>query len=129
MAGNRLALVAQEPCRAGAASRLVTRILQQPPLLCSFGTIREHLGRDTDGLLLVLVATPADCEPTTRLIQEIYLRKLPPVVLLLVSGKNLESRLADLDPYLFKRLRWPNEAAALAALKEVGERAHEFTGT
>ena len=130
MSGNCLALAANEAYLAGANEEGISRILGHSPFLCRFEAICDHLGGDTDGLLLLVAASPADCGPITRLIQEISLRSLPPVVVLLIADKTLESSLAVLDPYIFRRLRWPEEATVLDdLLREGSGRGHEFTGT
>src|SRR5262249_34002279 len=86
MSGNRLALVAEDQRWASAIQAHLRQTLGQPPLVCRFDTIRDHLGRDTDGLLLLAAVTPDDGEAVLRLVQEIYLQKLPPIILLIEVG-------------------------------------------
>src|SRR5262249_35659610 len=132
MSGSRLALVADDPRLTNAIQTHLKKILGYAAFHCPFQSIREHLGRDTDGLLLAAVASPADLEPVRGLIQDISLQQLPPVVLLLVGDRTAEADLAALDPYITKRFRWPEEALALSHLvKERFGRGtfQEFTGT
>jgi DNA-binding NtrC family response regulator len=130
MPGSRLALVADDTRLAGAIQAHLKKILGHPAFLCPFNTIRDHLGRDTDGLLLIAASSTADGESVTRLVQDISLQKLPPVVLILVGDKTFETDLAALDPYVTKRLRWPEDASALSHLiKDRFGRGKEFTGT
>src|SRR6267142_990906 len=77
MPGNRLALVAADQRLAGALQLYFKKSLGEPLFQCHFDAIRDHLHRDTDGMLLLAVAVPADVEPARRLVQEISLRRLP----------------------------------------------------
>ena len=120
MAGNYLALVANNAYLATVREGHGSWVLGQAPLICSFEAIREHLGRDSHAVLLLVAADPADCEPIKRLIQEISLRKLPAAVILLVANQALESRLAFLNPYLWNCLHWPEDAATLGDLLAEG---------
>src|SRR6202011_5370232 len=104
--------------------------LGQPAFQCGFDTIRDHLARDTDGLLLVAAVTPADSKPLAGVVQDICLQKLPPVLLLLQSNQVLDEQLAHLDPYVARRLRWPEDSATLAQIaRDRHGRGREFTGT
>jgi DNA-binding NtrC family response regulator len=130
MSGSRIALAADDPDLAGAIQAQVAKTLGQPAFQRPFAAIRDHLGRDTDGLLLVAAASPADCEPITRLVQDIHIQKLPPVVIINVADPAAEAGLAGLEPYVSKRLRWPEDAAVLRQLvRDRFGRGREFTGT
>jgi two-component system response regulator HydG len=130
MAGNYLALVANDAYLATVREEHGSRIFDQAPLICSFEAIREQLGRDSHGILLLVAADPADCEPIKRLVQEINLRKLPAVIILLVADQALESRLAFLNPYILKCLHWPEDAVTLGDLLADGlEQAGMFPDT
>ena len=118
MSGNRFVLVANKAHLAGAQKELFSKVLDCSPFLCSFDDVCDHLGKETGGLLLIMAASQADREPTVHLIQEIILRKLSPVLVLLIADGALEPSLAFLDPYLLQRLRWPDEALALSHWKE-----------
>jgi two-component system, NtrC family, response regulator HydG len=97
----------------------------QTPLACPFATIREHLTRDTNGVLLVGVTTLADRVEARRLVQDISLQKLPPVVVL-IDELGVDSDLADLEPYVARRVLWPEQASeALSVIRSVG-RCREF---
>jgi DNA-binding NtrC family response regulator len=104
--------------------------LGEEAFCCDFGAIQAHLGADSDGLLLVAVAAADDAEPVTRLIQDICLRRLPPVVALVEADAAAGGRLAGLTPYVAGRLRWPADADALVRLvREQRGRGREFTAT
>jgi two-component system response regulator HydG len=130
MPGSRLALVAQDKEFAGTVQVHLRRQLGQEAFLCDFAGIRAHLGWDTDGLLLLAASSPADSGPIARLIQDITLQKLPPVVVL-IEGEHADvGQLAGLSPYVARRLRWPEDAADLMLLvREQAGRSREFTGT
>jgi DNA-binding NtrC family response regulator len=113
MSGSRLALVAADQPLADAIQAYLRKHLGQGAFLCAFETIRDHVARDTDGLILVAAATPADASPVQHLIQDICLQKLPPVVLIAEGEGCPGALLATLDPYVARRLRWPVDAAEL----------------
>jgi transcriptional regulator with PAS, ATPase and Fis domain len=130
MSGSRVALVAEDQRLATAIQSHLKKTLGHSPFLCKFDGIRTHLGRDTDGILLVAASSVEDCEQTLRLVQEIYLEKLPTVILV-VEGDSLtrNKELARIDPYV-RRLRWPQEAASLVRLvRERLGKGPAFLGT
>ncbi len=130
MSGSRLALVGEDPRLTSAVQAQVKKILGAPAFTCAPAAVREHLGPQTDGVLLLAVGSPAEVEPLAKLVQSISLQKLPPLVVLLVAHPEAELPLARLDPYLGRRLRWPEEAAALAPLiRERCARSREFSAT
>src|SRR5262249_18300514 len=86
-------------------------------------------------LILLAATSAADAEQILRLVQEIYLQKLPSVLLVVETadgsvepvelghptlGGNLlssaSSYLACLDPYVAGRLHWPADAGLLSEL-------------
>jgi DNA-binding NtrC family response regulator len=104
--------------------------LGQPVLSCSFDTIGAHLARDTDGLLLAVAAKPGDGEPIVRLVQDICLQKMPPVIMILETEPESCAKLTGLDSYVARRLRWPDDATALTQIvKERCGRGREFVST
>jgi DNA-binding NtrC family response regulator len=131
MSGSRLALVADDPRLAGAIQTHLKKALGQCVFLCKYEAIRQHLGADTDGLLLLAAASGAEAEQVLRLVQEIYLQKLPPILVIL-EGEATEDHkdLRCLDPYVAGRLHWPADASELVdqVRQRVG-RGHSFVGT
>ncbi len=117
MTVGRLALVADD-------ARLVASI--QAQLEKAFGrgapqfgleAIRSRMPREKGVLLLLAAGSPVESERVLRLVQEIYLQKLPPVLVILESGTPGPGRgLAGLDPYVAGRLRWPDQAGQLVQL-------------
>jgi DNA-binding NtrC family response regulator len=130
MAGSRLALVAEDRLLVDAIQAQLRKHAGQAAFHCGFDTIRNHLARDTDGLLVVVAARPADCQPVSWLVQDVCLQKLPPVLLVVHSGQVPGEQLAGLDPYVARRLRWPEDAATLTQMaRDRHGRGGEFTGT
>ena len=117
MTGSRLALVADDQRLASTVQSHLKTTHDQGSFVCGYSAIRDHLGRDADGVLLLTSASAADAEHILRLVQEIYLQKLPPVLVILESDTLLpEQRLTVLDAYVAHRLRWPQDAEALTKL-------------
>jgi DNA-binding NtrC family response regulator len=125
MSVSRIALVAEDVRFATALQTHLTRIIGQAVLHCSFSSVRDHLAPDADGLLLLGCAGADDAEAILRLVQEIYLRKLPQLLVLLESdGRAISQDLSALDSYVVSRLRWPRDAESMAKL--VNERVRRF---
>jgi DNA-binding NtrC family response regulator len=116
MTGSRLALAADDPRLADAIQGHLRQALGQPVFQCPLEAVPDHLGPDADGLLLLAAATPAGAERVLRLVQEIYIQKLPPIVMIVEGPPAGGPDLAALEPYVARRLRWPADAAALADL-------------
>src|SRR5262249_38347961 len=117
MSTNRLALVADDQRLATALLGHLKKALGQAVFHCNFDAVRNLLTHDADGFLLLAIATPAEAETLRLLVQEICLQRLPPIVLI-VEGEELprSQELARLDPYVSRRLRWPDDAAGLVSL-------------
>jgi DNA-binding NtrC family response regulator len=114
--GSRLALVAADQSLADAIQGFLRKHLGQAAFLCAFDTIRAHLARDTDGLILVAAGSPADGPPVQHLVQDICLQKLPPVVLIAEAHACPADLLTALDPYIARRVRWPADAMELVQM-------------
>jgi DNA-binding NtrC family response regulator len=130
MSGSRVALVADDQHLAGAIQGHLKKVLGQGVFQCTLETVRNHLGRDTDGLLLLATGSAAESEAVLRLVQEIYLQKLPPVIMIVGEGTGAGEHLAGLDPYVARRLRWPDDAGLLPPLlRERVGRVRDFAAT
>jgi DNA-binding NtrC family response regulator len=131
MPGQRLGLVAEDQRVAAAIQEHLHRNLGQTPFVCTFDSVRNHLGPDTDGLLLLAAVNSANAEQIVRLVQEVYLRQLPPIILLVEADTFAEGQaLAALDPYVAHRLHWPADAGPLVALvQERLSRVRAFLAT
>ncbi len=131
MSGSRLALVADDSRLANAIGAHLKKALGQHALICQFASIRDHLGPDTDGVLLLAAAASADAKQIVRLVQEIYLQRWPPIILVVAGDAAARSKdLACLEAYVAHQLHWPEDAAVLVSLvKERLGRGRNFTGT
>jgi DNA-binding NtrC family response regulator len=131
MPGSRLLLVAEESRLSGQVLAHLRPALNHGVHRADPATVRQYLTPWADGLILLLTATPAEHEIALRLVQEVYLRKFPPVLLLLEAGADEDLvATARLEPYLAQRLRWPEEAANLVTvLSRRLDRVRPFPGT
>ena len=117
MPGSRLALVADDQRLASALQAHLKKGLGQPLFQCNYEAIRNHISRQTNGLLLLAVANMGEAEMLRLLIQEIYLQRLPPIILI-VEGEELprSKEIERLDPYVAQRLNWPADSDELLDL-------------
>src|SRR5262245_65015120 len=111
MSGSRVALVAEDLRFAAIVGAHLEATLGHTPLLCRFDVVRDHLDRGTNGPLLLAAVRPGDGDAVVRLVQEIYLQKLPPVIALVEAGSAPDhAEFTSLEPYVAERLRWPDDA-------------------
>jgi two-component system response regulator HydG len=121
MTGSRVALVTDNQELARSVQAHLEKHMSQPAYTCSFDRIHDYLDRHADGLLLIAVACDLEAGATVRLVQDICLQKLPPVVVLLESRPQDGSPLDGLERYVSRRLSWPRDAALLIqVVKELG---------
>jgi DNA-binding NtrC family response regulator len=117
MTVSRLALVADDSRLASTIQTHVQRALGRPVPCYGLDAVRAHVTRESDGILLLAASSPVESERVLRLVQEIYLQKLPPVLMIVEAGTPAPGRgLVGLDPYVACRLRWPDEADRLSQL-------------
>src|SRR5262245_49259268 len=117
MTVSRLALVADDARLATTTQSHVQRSFGRLIPHRGLDAIRSLVTRESDGILLLAAATPVESERVLRLVQEIYLQKLPPVLMIVEAGTPAPGRgLSTLDPYVACRLRWPDEASRLTHL-------------
>ena len=122
MNGSRLALVADDPRLASAIQAHLKKTLGQSVFHCTLASIHHYLSRDSEGLLLLATASAAQSEQVMHLVQEVYLQKLPPIIMIVEGAEAVEGPDLDcLEPYVAHRLHWPKDAARLTNL--VRERA------
>jgi two-component system, NtrC family, response regulator HydG len=114
MSSSRVALVSDDPTLAGSIQTHLKKTLGQNVFQCGFEAIRTHIGPETDGLLLLAAASTAESEQILRLVREIYIRKLPPIIMIVADEP--ASRLGEVEPYVAQCLRWPRDAARLTQL-------------
>jgi two-component system response regulator HydG len=111
MSNSRVALVSDNTDLAGNIQTHLKKSLGQRVFQCNFQTIRAHLSQETDGLLLLASASATEAEAIFQLVREIYIRKLPAVIMI-VSGEDV-GRMDDLQQYVAQYLHWPYDAERL----------------
>ena len=120
MVGSRVALVAGDRSMANDVQAFLKEHFHLAPFAETYAGIREFLDRDTDGLLLIAVAGHAELVDAKHLLQDINLQKIPATAVLLDACPH-DGFLAGLEPFTFRRLRWPASAESLRAMvKEAG---------
>jgi two-component system response regulator HydG len=120
MVGSRVALVAGSRSLADDVQAFLHEHFHLTAFTESYAGIREYLDQDTDGLLFIAVAEHAEIVDAKHLLQDINLQKLPATTVLLDACPH-DGFLAGLDPFAFRRLRWPVDAETLRPLiKEAG---------
>lgn len=120
MVGSRVALVAGDRSLGNDVSALLQSRFQITPFVETFAGIREFLDADTDGLLLIAIAQHAELVDVKHLLQDVNLQKFPATTVLLDACPH-DGFLAGLEPFAFRRLRWPAEADELQSLiKDAG---------
>jgi two-component system response regulator HydG len=128
MNGSRLALAADDQRLAGTIQTHLKRAIGQNAFQCDLDSVRGHITRDTDGLVLLATNSATEADKVFRVVQEIYLQRLPPIFLI-VEGEGLAGVpcLAGLDPYVAERLCWPDDATRLAhVVRERAARVRNF---
>ena len=128
MSNNRVALVSDDQHLAGCIQTHLKKNLGQPVFQCNFASVRSHLSQETDGLLLLAATSDAQAEAILRLVREIYIRKLPPVIM--IVGGEEAGRMDELEQYVAQYLHWPLDAGRLTQLiRERMGRTRDFLAT
>jgi DNA-binding NtrC family response regulator len=107
MTATRLALASDQPPLSAAIQAQLKQTLGQTLLQTSLDGIRGQLIRATDGLLVIATAGE-QIEPVARLVQEVYLQQLVPI--LVVVGGTTPPALTRLSTRLAGLLSWPGDA-------------------
>src|SRR5687767_8630266 len=126
MGGSRVALVASDRSWGAEIEAQLREPGRPAPVLETFQGIRELLGHDTDGLLVIAVREPAELPTVKHLLQDVNLQKFP-VVAVLLDGMPQDFLLAGLERYAARRLRWPADAGLLRGLLRETGRGQPFT--
>ena len=130
MMGSRIALVVEDPALGKVIQGTIKKPLAQPLCLCQFQEVRDHLGWDTDGVVIFVAATPAENETVIRLVQEVSIQQWPLSVVVMTTADNPGKELGVLEPYLTAQLTWPEDAACLVGLiQDKAGGAKPFLGT
>src|SRR5260370_36033022 len=108
MSSSRLALVGADQQVLLALQAHLEQTLGLPAFSHSFESIRNQLNSKSNGILLVAVASAADCLPLSRLVQEIPLNQLPlPIVLIQKQTSAQETGPSFLDGHVASPSCWP----------------------
>jgi two-component system response regulator HydG len=135
MPGSRVALVADDPALINALADYLRERFKLSLLVTSFAGVQEHLHKGADGLLLVGVSGAGDVPQARRLVQDISLQKLAPLMVLVdacgdpspLERSPLErSPLDALGEHVYRRLRWPHDAGSIPQLVAELGRGREF---
>lgn len=114
MTGSRLLLVAQDNRLALRVQQSLKEALGHNAHVVTPTEVGQHLTTQANGILVFLTTSPGDHENVLRLVQEIYLRQLPPILILLEAGTGSHEKIPlQLQPYLAESLRWPEDAELL----------------
>jgi DNA-binding NtrC family response regulator len=115
MTGHRLAVVSEDAQLAGDLQRVLEESLGEAVWACAPAAASEHLNATTDGILLLVMGGVGGSEGIFRLVQEVYLRLLPPRLVLIQGNETpLDHELAHLD--FTARFRWPADTNTLLDL-------------
>jgi two-component system, NtrC family, response regulator HydG len=130
MSGSRLVLVADDVRLSNAIGAHLKKSIGHPPLLCQFGVVREFLGQDRDGVLVLAASTLEEVKAVQRLTQEICLQGWPPAILVVSADAAAGSRELDgIHAYIVRHLVWPDESSLLSGLvRERMGRGRNFSG-
>lgn len=129
MSNSSVALVSDDQRLAGSIQNHLKKQFGQRVFQCSFETIRSHISQETDGLLLLAAASTAEAEPVLHLVREIYIRKLPPIIMI-VAGDEMFRKMGDVEQYVAQCVRWPRDADRLTQLiRQRASRVHGFLAT
>ncbi len=114
MSGTRLAIVADDARLASALAAHFKKTLAQNALVTRFTTIKDHVGPDTEGILVLAASSPADAQESVHLVQSVTLQKWPVNILLVVADAARNAcELDRLEGYLIRQVQWPEEAGVL----------------
>lgn len=117
MSSSRLALVTGDQSLAQSLQCHLQETLGQPAFPFTFESIRGHLNAKSNGIVLMVVASPADAVPAQRLVQEIRLNQWPcRIVIVECESAASKKELSFLDPHVTGRLQWPQQAIRLTGL-------------
>ncbi|MCI0637519.1 MAG: sigma-54 dependent transcriptional regulator [Gemmataceae bacterium] len=116
MAGNRVVLAADDPTLAHVLKTHLEREWGAPAWTCSLAEASEQLDRDSDWLLVLAASGPDDMQVVQRLMQDINLQKLPPIVVLVDAVSHPDTIPIHLEDFVFRLLHWPQDAGQLTQL-------------
>ncbi len=120
MMGTRIALVSDDQALALAIGAHLNKSLGTSTFCSGFAAVRDHLGADSEGVVILAVASPPDAEEALSLSREIILQRWPITLLIAASGACSEE-FQSLKGHNARLLRWPRDAALLTKLVDEGQ--------
>lgn len=125
MASPRVVLVADDSALSQAVQVHLRESTGQTAFASSYADIAEQITCDSDGLLLLVVASAAEQSYARQIVQQLVLQKWPALIVML-DALGPASRLGNLDRYVSRRLRWPEDAGRLSVLVKELDRGRLF---
>jgi DNA-binding NtrC family response regulator len=125
MGNPRVVLVADDAAFSLPVQNLLRENVASAALAtASYAGVAEQLTCDSDGLLLLAVSNLTEQSQARQLVQQLVLQKWPALVVLL-DTLGPASRLANLDPYVSRRLLWPQHTERLIVyVRELDDERH-----
>src|SRR5262249_14682522 len=125
MAEPRVVLVADDPVLVQAVQAHLRDESGQAAHAETYAGIAELLTCDSDGLLLLGVASLTEQSEARKLVEQLVLQKWPALIVVL-DALGANGRLANLDPNISRRLHWPDDAIRLTTLVRELDRGRQF---
>jgi transcriptional regulator with PAS, ATPase and Fis domain len=116
MPGSRLALVVVDQSLASAIGLHIKKATGYHPLVAAYSNIRDFVGPDTDGTLVLVATTADEARAAARLVQEIAIQKWPPLSIIVTKGDVTFADLTLVEGAYSRVMAWPEDANALAEL-------------
>src|SRR5690348_681087 len=105
MSGNRLILVSANQDDLQQVASHLNEPVRESALLCSYDSVRNYVGPQPPGVLLLAVASDKDVGSMAHLVQEIHLQKWPWKIVILQFAQTLaRNDLSCMDPLVAARL-------------------------
>jgi transcriptional regulator with PAS, ATPase and Fis domain len=131
MSNVHLALVASDRGLVESIVGQLKSIPRETLFSCDGASIRDHLGPDAEGVILLACRSGADAQQAACLVREIQLQQWPTKVLLVQAEEATEDgHLTAVGGYVTGCFRWPGDAPHLARqIHRLMARSKGFRGT
>ena len=129
IAPNRLLLVGNDPDFVQLVSSQLGKHLDQPPLMCRYDAVGQHLGPGTDGLILLLANQPADVPGVKEVLQEVQILQYNPRMMLVeTTTAGIDGSLDGFQARLNERRPWAENSKDFIASLEHHANANQGLG-
>jgi DNA-binding NtrC family response regulator len=113
MPDKQLVLAVDDRQWAATIQAELAKCIGRPAAECSFESLIDHVGLETDGVVLLAPATATDVEAVRPLVHECYWQQWPVKVFLLPANDLVDNKeLAGLLPYIAGQFSWPADTEA-----------------